>query len=475
MKEIIKIAWKNVWRNKKRSIVVIVAVILGVSAGVFAAGILQGWVNQRIDQVIYTENGHLKLYNPNFLNNEEINNVIDNQKAVKDFLEKDSTVKAFSERVKLMTMATTSRGSTSLILQGINLEDEKKISELYTCIVKGTYFDDEMSYPVVISDKTAELLRVKNYMLTTEILDSLKNTTIDEKVIATLRSIENIRFESENKIKRKISSLLAPDEVSKYGSTLFQLSEHHRLRSKIVFTFTDKQGELINQTYKVCGIYKTSNAIYDQANAFVLQSDLSPIVGLNWDEVHETGILLNENTDEKQAQTRIKKAFPELAVLTWQELSPDASMMSEYISMYAFIFIIIILFALAFGIINTMLMSILERTKELGMLMAIGMNRRKVFSMIMMETIFLTMTGAAVGMLTGWLLIWITGNTGLNFSSVGEGFESVGWAAIVYPTINASFFFGITFLVIVTGVLSSIIPARKALRLNPVEAIRVDN
>ncbi|MDR2410383.1 MAG: hypothetical protein LBE13_20045, partial [Bacteroidales bacterium] len=324
MKEIIKIAWKNVWRNKKRSVTVVVSVILGISAAVFAGGLLQGWVNQRVNLVIYTENGHIKLYNPDFLNNEEINNFIPNREAVRRFLEKDSAVKAFSERVKLVAMGTTSRGSASLMLQGIDVENEKKVSQMYSCIIKGNYFEETMSYPIVISDKTAEHLRIKNYMLTTEILDSLKNTGMPVSLIDTLRTIENIRFESENKIKKAISSLLTEKEIANYGTDILKISEQYRLLSKIVFTFTDKQGELLSQTYKVCGIYKTSDMIYDQANAFVLQSDLSPIAGLNENEFHETGILLNENTNEESVQISIKKAFPELSVLTWKELSPDA-------------------------------------------------------------------------------------------------------------------------------------------------------
>jgi ABC-type antimicrobial peptide transport system permease subunit len=150
-------------------------------------------------------------------------------------------------------------------------------------------------------------------------------------------------------------------------------------------------------------------------------------------------------------------------------------MTADYMNIYLFVIIGFILFALAFGIINTMLMAILERTKELGMLMAIGMNKKRVFSMIMMETVFLTMVGAIIGILIGGLLVGITGKTGLDFSAFSDGFESMGWAAIVYPTIDSFFFFSIVALVIITGILSSIIPARKALSLNPVEAIRSDN
>jgi ABC-type antimicrobial peptide transport system permease subunit len=142
--------------------------------------------------------------------------------------------------------------------------------------------------------------------------------------------------------------------------------------------------------------------------------------------------------------------------------------------MYYLIFIGIVMLALAFGIINTMMMAILERTKELGMLMAIGMNRRRVFSMIMLETIFLTLVGAMTGMLSGWVIVSVLGRSGIHFSTWGEGFEAIGFAAIVYPVIKPGFFLIITVMVIVTAIISSVWPARKALKLIPVEALRTE-
>lgn len=149
-------------------------------------------------------------------------------------------------------------------------------------------------------------------------------------------------------------------------------------------------------------------------------------------------------------------------------------MMADFMSMYYYMIMGVIFFALAFGIINTMLMAVLERIKELGMLMAVGMNKKRVFSMIMLETIFLTLVGSMAGMIIGGALIGIFGQVGLNFASVQEGFEAFGWSAMVYPNIDISFFFGVTAMVIVIAILSSIIPARKALKLNPVEAIRTE-
>jgi ABC-type antimicrobial peptide transport system permease subunit len=106
--------------------------------------------------------------------------------------------------------------------------------------------------------------------------------------------------------------------------------------------------------------------------------------------------------------------------------------------------------------------------------MAIGMNRKKVFSMIMLETIFLTMVGAVAGMLSGWGLINLLGKTGIHFSSWGEGFEEWGFAAVVYPNVTHNYYILITIMVIVTAIISSIWPARKALKLNPIETLRTE-
>lgn len=281
-----------------------------------------------------------------------------------------------------MSMAATSRGNTALMLLGVNPDDEKVVSELYKHILPdgGEYLENGKSGGIVISDKTAETLRIKN------------------------------------------------KETGKY-----------KLRSKIVLTFTGKEGEMISQSYRVCGIYKTSNTAFDQMYAFVLDKELRSAFPLTGDQIHEIAVMLNDKDDLISVQDDINNRFPQVTALNWMELAPDAGMMSEYMYFYYLIIMGFILFALAFGIINTMLMAILERGKEIGMLMAIGMNKSKVFKMIMLETIFLTMVGAVVGMAVGWLLIYITGRTGIDFSSIEEGFEALGWSSVVYPNIPTGF------------------------------------
>jgi len=136
------------------------------------------------------------------------------------------------------------------------------------------------------------------------------------------------------------------------------------------------------------------------------------------------------------------------------------------------IFLVIIMLALAFGIVNTMLMAVLERKKELGMLISVGMNKRKVFWMIVWESIFLALIAGPLGIVTSYLAIQFFGKYGIDLSFAAAGLRSVGLESIIYPTIDSYYYIVISVLVIITAILSCIYPALKALKLNPAETLR---
>jgi ABC-type antimicrobial peptide transport system permease subunit len=158
--------------------------------------------------------------------------------------------------------------------------------------------------------------------------------------------------------------------------------------------------------------------------------------------------------------------------MNWKEIVPDLAMMADMMQQVYALFMIIILAALAFGIVNTMLMAVLERTRELGMLAAIGMNRRRIFLMIMLESVFLSVVGGLAGMAVSGAVIAATAEKGINLTKYSEGFEAMGYSAHLFPSIDLQFFLTTTVLIVLTGVLSAVYPARKAIKLNPVEAIR---
>jgi len=107
------------------------------------------------------------------------------------------------------------------------------------------------------------------------------------------------------------------------------------------------------------------------------------------------------------------------------------------------------------------------------MLMAVGMSHNRIFKMIMTETILLTSTGALAGVITGSVVIAATASAGIDLSALyGDGLAEMGFSAVLTPVIGVKEYVMIVMLVFITGIISSIYPARKALKLNPVTALR---
>lgn len=245
-----------------------------------------------------------------------------------------------------------------------------------------------------------------------------------------------------------------------------------KLKSKIVLTFTDVEAEMISGAFRIGGIYRTKNTSLDEVTVYVKQDHLRELLGLQLSESNEIAVLLKDEARLDSIKAYSKTFVPEGKVEDWKELSPELGLIIESFNLYTYIISGLILLALTFGIINTMLMSVLERIRELGMLMAIGLNKQRIFIMIMLETMYLTILGCPIGALAGWLTVTVLGKTGINLSMFSEGLSSHGFGSIIYPSLDQEKYEIIITMCFITGLLSAIYPAYKALQLNPSEAIR---
>jgi len=244
--------------------------------------------------------------------------------------------------------------------------------------------------------------------------------------------------------------------------------------TRINMQMVDINGDLSAKGYRVGGIFRTNNTSYDESTLFVKYEDLKEQLDMKGDKAHEIAIILNDGDWAADIKPSVQKVAGNNNLQTWKEISPEMSMLTDAMDQYMYIFILIILLALCFGIINTMLMAVLERIKEIGMLMAIGMNKRRLFSMIIIESVMLTLTGGVLGILIGSGITKIFETHPINLSMFTEGLESYGFAARVYTSLKGNTLIVITILVIITGILSAIYPARKAVKLNPAEATRTE-
>jgi ABC-type lipoprotein release transport system permease subunit len=402
------IAWRNIWRNKVRSLVVILAISLGLFGTLFIVALSNGMVEQKIEASIIYEISHIQLHHPDFLQEQSPKFAIGKAGEKVSQISRIGHVTAVCSRLKTTAMATTAANGTGVVIQGIHPEEEKRVSQIHTRLLDGTYFEgDSKTDPILISKKLADKLKAKP-------------------------------------------------------------------GSKIVVTIQHLDGDIVYGLFRVAGIYKTSNTAYDEMNVFVLADDLAALIGFDPGSATEIAVLLDESNSTDQVADRIQSENQDLSVMSWKQIQPFLLALSSMMDQFTFMILIIILFAVAFGIVNTMLMAILERVRELGMLMAVGMNRRRIFMMIMLETVFLSLTGGLTGMAISAVTIHYTGIKGLNFAAWAEGLEAFGYNTLIYPTLYTHVYITLTFMVIVTGILASFYPARKAIRFKPAEAVRAE-
>ncbi len=245
-----------------------------------------------------------------------------------------------------------------------------------------------------------------------------------------------------------------------------------KLNHKVVLTLQDINGNITAGAFRITGIYQTRNSTLDELNVYVRTSELSSLLDLEVGNLQEIAVLLNDNSYLTTAYDSIRSEFPELLVEDWKTLSPELRLVIDSFSQTMYLFISIILLALTFGIINTMLMAVLERYHELGILMAIGMNKFSVFMMIMLETLYLAIIGGICGLLLAYVTIHLLGNTGIDLSAFAAGLSSYGMDTMVYPALPDNQYLKIFGMIFIAAILSAIYPAYKALKLNPVQAIR---
>ena len=236
------------------------------------------------------------------------------------------------------------------------------------------------------------------------------------------------------------------------------------LGHRIVLTFEDVESNLVSSSFHVAGIFRSASTDFDSSNVFVSRDDLSGLLGTKHD-FHEFAIRLNHLDNFEQMASRIQERFPAYEVRTWRQVSPELSTLIDLGGVMLYVVTFIIMLALAFGILNTMLMALFERTREITVLLSVGMSRPRVFSMMLIESCILTLVGSMIGMLSAFFTIRFLGPRGRNFEVFAEGIAQLGWDHKVYPFLSFTEYASILAIVIIVSLFASLYPAYRAMRL----------
>jgi ABC-type lipoprotein release transport system permease subunit len=201
------------------------------------------------------------------------------------------------------------------------------------------------------------------------------------------------------------------------------LAERLKLRpgKKLVLTTNDANGELVNEMLRVTGIFRMG---MEEADGFLVQVPLDTarrIFGIGPDAATRVGLVLASPRDQSRVLEDLRRrlAGTEAAVLPWQAVMPDLAGFMAVDKGFNYVFQMIIMVIIGFTILNTILMSVLERTREFATLMAIGTSPLRLRLQVAVESLFLGATGTVLGLLLGGALSWYFQVHGIDFSRRG--------------------------------------------------------
>lgn len=242
------------------------------------------------------------------------------------------------------------------------------------------------------------------------------------------------------------------------------------LGKRIVLMSQDPQNDIADRGFRIVGIFEATLESREKTMLFAGKQTLQKMLGVA-DRVNEIVVL---GDDYRNVSPLVEKvaalAGPGVEVLPWDELDAYLGTMLRVMDGFVLVWMIVVFLALSFGLVNTLVMAVFERVREIGLMLALGMRPRSIVGQIVVESFLLLLLGLLIGDLLAWASI-VPLNDGIDVSAVAQGMEMFGAASVLYPDLQVRDALLANIVVIVLGTLASLSPAWRASRYQPIEAI----
>lgn len=407
---IAKLAWRNIWRNKRRSLIVILSIVVGVSASLLNDSYGVGIMNQMVDNLIKSHDSNVQIHKSGFRDNKKVNDVIPNFNRISSILAKLKEINGYSERVICFGLISSAANSSGVSIVGLKPELEKNVTDIYKKIIAGRYLSTGRN-EIVLSKKVAEKLEVE-------------------------------------------------------------------IGDKLVAVASDINGNVSSQMFRVVGIYRSGISEYDNIYVYIPLADAQEMLNLG-NNIHEIAVSIEGYRKSSELKAKILSEFNKndivtdiYEVSTFQEIMPLMMAFLDVYHQWSYIIYLIIGIAVLFGVVNTMLMTVMERINEFGVIMSIGIRRGKLVRMIIYESLFMGLIGTIIGFTVGLLIYYPMSVNGVDMSQFSESMASFGLPNQIYPELNMNVVINTLLIIPLVTVIAGIFPAIKAIRLQPSEAVR---
>ena len=242
------------------------------------------------------------------------------------------------------------------------------------------------------------------------------------------------------------------------------------LCKRVVVMSQDPENDIADRGFRIVGVYEAKLSGLEEMYVYAGLSTVQTLLGIEG-QISEIAVTGEDyrNVDDLLKQVSAG-ADEKLEVLTWLELDAYLGSMLSVMDGFVLVWVVVIFLALSFGLVNTLMMAIFERVREIGLMMALGMKPNAILYQILLESLMLL----ALGLIAGNILAVATIlpiQDGIDISAVSEGVEMMGVSSVLYPALKLKDMVLANSVVILLGIVTSLLPAWRASQYRPVEAI----
>ncbi len=241
----------------------------------------------------------------------------------------------------------------------------------------------------------------------------------------------------------------------------------------VVILTSGFDGSMGNAKFRIAGTMKMGQQEFDGMAVFMHIDAASRLMAMHG-RVSYLAIALNKLSDIPQAQQSISSKLPAgLIVLSWDEFLPSLKQQIELDNHTGILYLGILVMVVAFGILNTLLMSISERYKEFGIMLALGTSQKILVKIVLLETVFILLMGEIIGNVIAWgVNYYFYLNPIILTGDMVEMYEEYGFIPALYFTMDAEVFINSSVIILIVGLITFLYPAYRLFKLEALKGIR---
>jgi ABC-type lipoprotein release transport system permease subunit len=420
------IAWRNIWRNPVRSALTISALVGGLVMVILYAALLEGLSRQMVRNATEVSSGHLQIHRQAFIDDQDLYATL--PWPYLEQMEKAFPSIRLAPRLYAAGLASTAETSTGVLIRAVDPQRESTVTSMLSHVRQGEAL-------LGVADSTASGLNRYNLVVGAQLAKNMQLEPGSELVLVTQAA----------------------------------------------------DGSIGNALYRVAGVLKPLEPAFDRMGVLMSVAAYRELLYLE-SGFHELAVKLDDidllaqmqpaldaELTRLQAQQPLDSLGGVAVVRNWRQLNPAVSDMLQLSGSMLLLMGLIVVGLASLGMLNTMLMAVHERTHEFGILLAIGMKRRRLLLMVLLESLFLALVSALIGSIVGTLLAHYLQTHGIDFSaSMPDGYDWGGimFEPVMYGYLEPGHIVQACALTIVVSLIASLIPSWRTVRLKPVEVLR---